>query len=183
MALDPEDVKDDLRAELFVLQSALKALQYPGLDELDKFLSLTYSESADSQIPKLRKQLDRTCGCYDPRHSIHTGETPRNKRDTCWSCPVHNICFNTGFNMQIWGIRYDCIISGNPVDISTYFMSWRQLASKAPRLIFATLIQFGNLAFFRHRIGNVCRLTVQLDYSVLDKSHQMTFGINLQGRL
>ena len=59
MALDPEDVKDDLRAELFVLQSALKALQYPGLDELDKFLSLTYSESADSQIPKLRKQIDR----------------------------------------------------------------------------------------------------------------------------
>ena len=59
MAHDPEDVKDDLRAELFVLQSALKALQYPGLNELDKFLSLTYSESADSQIPKLRKQLDR----------------------------------------------------------------------------------------------------------------------------
>ena len=59
MALAPEDVKDDLRAELFVLQSALKALQYPGLDELDKFLSLTYSESADSQIPKLRKQIDR----------------------------------------------------------------------------------------------------------------------------
>ena len=39
MALDPEDEKDDLRAELFVLQSALKALQYSqaGLDELDNF--------------------------------------------------------------------------------------------------------------------------------------------------
>ena len=122
---------------------------------------------------------------WDPRHSIHAGETPRTKRHPCWSCLVHNLCVNTGFNQQILGIRYDLIISGNPVDIRIYFMSRHQLASKVPRLKFATLIQFGNFSFLRHRIGNVtvCRLTVQLDYSVLNQAHQITFGINFQGRL
>jgi hypothetical protein len=59
MEIDSEEEKDDLREEVFLLLRALKALQYPGVDELDQFMRETYSEPADTQIPKLRRKLDR----------------------------------------------------------------------------------------------------------------------------
>jgi hypothetical protein len=76
-----------------------------------------------------------------------------------------------------------------------YFMSRCQHTSKVPHLKFPTLIQFGNLAFLLHRNNQkrlwdpdvqyctdiielkdkIAMLTLQLDYSVLDKSHKITY--------
>jgi hypothetical protein len=67
---------------------------------------------------------------WDPQLSIHAGETPRHKRHPCWSCLIHNLCFNTGFNQQFFGHLLRFFISGKPVDISMYFMSRCQHTSK-----------------------------------------------------
>jgi hypothetical protein len=61
-------------------------------------------------------------------HSIHTGEEPLNKGDTCWSCLVQNFFLNMCVHEQILGLYYVYIIRGNPVDISMYFASRRQHA-------------------------------------------------------
>jgi hypothetical protein len=42
------------------------------------------------------------------------------------------------------GMSYVHIIRCKPVDISTYFVSRRQHASKVPRLQLRTMIQFGS---------------------------------------
>ena len=56
---DADDVKDDLRTELFMLLQDLKRLEYGGVDDVYKFLSKTSEIAAELQIPKLRKFIAR----------------------------------------------------------------------------------------------------------------------------
>ena len=56
---DADDVKDDLRTELFMLLQDLKRLEYVGVDDVCKFLSKTSEIAAELQIPKLRKFIAR----------------------------------------------------------------------------------------------------------------------------
>ncbi len=88
---------------------------------------------------------------WDPQLSIHAGEMPRNKCHPCWTCLVHNLCFNSGFHQQILGLSYNYFISGKPVDVSMYFMNQCQRTSKVLRLKFSKLIQYGNFAFSQRR--------------------------------
>ena len=59
MENDADDVKDDLRTELFMLLQDLKRLEYGGVDDVYKFLSKTSEIAAELQIPKLRKFIAR----------------------------------------------------------------------------------------------------------------------------
>ena len=56
---DADDVKDDLRTELFMLLQDLKRLEYVGVDDVAEFLSTTRALAAELQIPKLRKFIAR----------------------------------------------------------------------------------------------------------------------------
>ena len=59
METDPDDVKDDLRAELLMLLQDLKRLEYVGVAEIERFLSSTFELEATVQVPKLRKFIAR----------------------------------------------------------------------------------------------------------------------------
>ena len=56
---DADDVKDDLRTELFMLLQDLQRLKYVGVDDVAEFLSTTRALAAELQIPKLRKFIAR----------------------------------------------------------------------------------------------------------------------------
>ena len=56
---DADDVKDDLRTELFMLLQDLKRMKYVGVDDVAEFLSTTRALAAEAQIPKLRKFIAR----------------------------------------------------------------------------------------------------------------------------
>ncbi len=55
METDPDDVKDDLQTEWFMLLQDLKRLEYVGVDYVAEFLSATRAHPAEAQIQKLRK--------------------------------------------------------------------------------------------------------------------------------
>ncbi len=48
METDPDDVKEDLRTELFVSLQYLKRLEYVGVTEIDRFLRSTFELPAQS---------------------------------------------------------------------------------------------------------------------------------------
>ena len=56
---DADDVKDDLRTELFMLLQDLQRLKYPGADDVAEYLSTMRALAAEVQIPKLRKFIAR----------------------------------------------------------------------------------------------------------------------------
>ncbi len=59
LVTDPDDVKEDLRTELFTLLQKLRRLEYVGVAEIDRFLSSTFEHPAEAQIPKLLKFIPR----------------------------------------------------------------------------------------------------------------------------
>ena len=59
MENDADDVKDDLRTELFMLLQDLQRLKYVGVDDVAEFLSTTLALATELQIPKLRKFIAR----------------------------------------------------------------------------------------------------------------------------
>ncbi len=61
METAPDDVKDNLRTELFMLLQDLKRLEYVGVDDVAEFMSTTRAHPADSCRSPDSKTMESYC--------------------------------------------------------------------------------------------------------------------------